>query len=221
MPDDRGARPESPAPQAEVSMAVRTAPGAVVARGPHDVVEAATSCYLRGEPLDMSALASQLGIGRATLYRWVGNREELLARVIAETSERTFRAAMKDAKGEGVEFVLDAIGRFMHAVASAEPLATLTQREPLLFIRLAMSPGVIEERAASFVGELLDGEQAAGRLELELPVPVLAEAIVRICDAHLYANLLGRGAPEISTALEVVGLLLGSRPAATRVAVAN
>lgn len=194
-------------------MAARPAPGAV-AKGPHDVVEAATGCYLRGEPLDMSALAAQLGIGRATLYRWVGNREELLARVIAETSEGTFRSVVKDAKGEGVAFVVDAIGRFMHAVASAEPLAVLTQREPLLFIRLAMSPGVIEERAALFVGELLDQEVAAGRLELQLPVPVMAEAIVRLCDAHLYANLLGRGAPEISTALDLVTLLLGGRPAA-------
>ena len=50
------------------------------------------------------------------------------------------------------------------AVALAQPLATLTQREPLLFIRLAMSPGVIEDRAAGFVGELLDHEVAAGRL---------------------------------------------------------
>jgi AcrR family transcriptional regulator len=193
-------------------MAARPAPDAV-AKGPHDVVEAATSCYLRGEPLDMSALATQLGIGRATLYRWVGNREELLARVIAETSERTFRAAVKDASGEGVAFIVDALGRFMQAVASAEPLAALTQREPLLFIRLAMSPGVIEDRAASVVGELLDQEVAAGRLELSLPVPVMAEAIVRLCDAHLYANLLGRGAPEIRTALDLVALLLGSRPA--------
>ncbi len=193
-------------------MAARPAPRAV-AKSPHDVVEAATSCYLRGEPLDMSALASELGIGRATLYRWVGNREELLARVIAETSERTFRAAVKDASGEGVAFVTDALGRFMRAVASAAPLTALTQREPLLFIRLAMSPGPIEDRAASFVGELLDQEVAAGRLELPLPVPVLAPAIVRICDAHLYANLLGRSAPEISTALDLVALLLGSRPA--------
>jgi len=94
----------------------------------------------------------------------------------------------------------------------------LTQREPLLFIRLAMSPGVIEERAASFVGELLDHEVAAGRLELQLPVPVMAEAIVRLCDAHLYANLLGRAAPEINTALDLVTLLLGSRPASATTA---
>src|SRR4029453_10213562 len=108
-------------------MSARPSAGAV-AKGPHDVVEAATGCYLRGEPLDMSALAAQLGIGRATLYRWVGNREELLARVIAETSERTFRAAVKDADGEGVAFITDALGRFMQAGASAAPRGTLTPR---------------------------------------------------------------------------------------------
>ena len=195
-------------------MAGSVAPARVprVAPGPTPL-QRAVRTYLDGEPLDMSALAGELGIGRATLYRWVGNREELLARVIAETSERTFRAAVKDAEGEGVAFVTDALGRFMRAVASAAPLTALTQREPLLFIRLAMSPGVIEDRAASFVGELLDAEVAAGRLELPLPVPVLAPALVRICDAHLYAHLLGRSAPEISTALDLVALLLGSRPA--------
>jgi hypothetical protein len=53
---------------------------------------------------------------------------------------------------------------------------------------------------------------------LRLPVPVMAEAIVRICDAHLYANLLGRGAAEINAALDLVTLLLGSRPASVAAA---
>lgn len=183
------------------------------ARGREDVVEAATRVYLRGEPLDMSALAAELRIGRATLYRWVGNREELLARVLAESTERTFLAAAKEARGEGVDMILDVTGRFMHAVASAKPLAALTRREPLLFIRLAMSPGTIEDRAAALVGELLDQEQSAGRITLALPTSVMAEAIVRLCDAHLYANLLGRGSPEIDTALDLVALLLGATPA--------
>jgi AcrR family transcriptional regulator len=180
------------------------------AKGIDDVVEAATHVYLRGEPLDMSALAAELGIGRATLYRWVGNREDLLARVLAESTERTFRSAAKEATGEGSARILDVTGRFMHAVASAKPLAALTQREPLLFIRLAMSPGMIEDRAAALIGEMLEQEQSAGRIELALPAPVMAEAIVRLCDAHLYANLLGRGSPEIATALDLVALLLGA-----------
>jgi hypothetical protein len=133
--------------------------------------------------------------------------------VLAESTERTFRAAAKEARGEGIEMILDVTRRFMHEVASAKPLAALTRREPLLFIRLAMSPGMIEDRAAALIGELLEQEQSAGRLELALPTSVMAEAIVRLCDAHLYANLLGRGTPKIDTALDLVALLLGARPA--------
>jgi hypothetical protein len=38
----------------------------------------------------------------------------------------------------------------------------------------------------------------------------MAQAIVRICDSHLYAPLLGRGDPEVETALQLVNLLLSA-----------
>jgi AcrR family transcriptional regulator len=178
------------------------------ASGPPDAIRAATRTYLRGEPLDMSALATELGIGRATLYRWVGNREDLLSAVLAEGTERTFRAAIKDADGEGVPLLLDCIRRFMHSVLETPALKALTQREPLLFLRLATMPGKIEGRAADLVSELLEQEAANGRVRLMLPAPVMAQAIIRICDSHLYAHLLGRGDPEVETALQLVSLLL-------------
>jgi AcrR family transcriptional regulator len=180
------------------------------AGGPSDAIRVATRTYLRGEPLDMSALAVELGIGRATLYRWVGNREDLLAAVLAEGTERTFRAAIKDAHGQGVSLVIDCMRRFMHSVLMTPALKALTQREPLLFIRLATMPGAIEGRAAELVSELLEQEAATGRLRLALPAPVMAEAIIRICDSHLYAHLLGRNEPEIETALQLVSLLLNA-----------
>ena len=158
----------------------------------------------------MSALATELGIGRATLYRWVGNREDLLSAVLAEGTERTFRAAIKDAEGEGVPLLLDCMRRFMHSVLDTPPLKALTQREPLLFLRLATTPGAIEGRAAELVGELLEQEAANGRVRLTLPAPVLAQAIIRICDIHLYAHLLGRSDPEVETALQLVSLLLNA-----------
>jgi AcrR family transcriptional regulator len=178
------------------------------ARGPADAITAATRTYLRGDALDMSALATELGIGRATLYRWVGNRDDLLAAVLAEGTERTFRSAVKGAQGEGIGLLLDCTRRFMHGVLATPALKTLTQREPLLFIRLATMPGAIEARAADMIGELLEQEAASGRLYLALPAPVLAQAITRICDSHLYAHLLGRGEPEIDTAVQLVELLL-------------
>jgi AcrR family transcriptional regulator len=187
-----------------------TAPdGGRRATGPSDAVRAATRTYLRGEPLDMSALALELRIGRATLYRWVGNREDLLAAVLAEGTEHTFRAAIKDAQGQGVPLVIDCMRRFMHGVLMTPALKALTQREPLLFIRLATMPGAIEGRAAELVSELLEQEAATGRVRLMLPAPVMAQAIIRICDSHLYAHLLGRNEPEIETALQLVSLLLG------------
>ncbi|MEU2557642.1 TetR/AcrR family transcriptional regulator, partial [Streptomyces sp. NPDC013313] len=56
-------------------------------------IDTAASMYLAEEPLDMSLLAERLGVGRATLYRWVGNRDELLGTVLAEATERTYRKA--------------------------------------------------------------------------------------------------------------------------------
>ncbi|SHM22113.1 QsdR family transcriptional regulator [Cryptosporangium aurantiacum] len=194
-------------------MAERSAP-VLHAKGPADVIALATRAYLDGEPVDMSALAHQLGIGRATLYRWVGNREELLAVVLAEATERTFRAAERSAQngaaGGGPEYVVDVLAKFMRSVLAAPGLKALTQREPMVFIRLATTPGAIEDRAAALVEELLERERAAGRLPLLLPVPPLAVAIVRVCDFHMYAHLLGRGAPEVETALQIVRVLVGA-----------
>ncbi len=190
-------------------------PGSARAGGPADAVAAATRIYLRGEALDMSALAGELGIGRATLYRWVGNREDLLAAVLAEGTERTYRAVIKDARGEGIALVIDCLRRFMHTVLATPPLLALTQREPLLFIRIATMPGAIESRSADLVAELLQQEAAGGRLRLMLPAPVMAQAIIRICDSHLYAHLLGRNEPEIETGLQLVELLLTAQQRGT------
>ena len=202
-------------------MTERSAP-LLPAKGPADVITLATRAYLDGEPIDMSALAHQLGIGRATLYRWVGNREELLGVVLAEATERTFRAAERKAlaaagndyvtgSAGGPDYVVDVLARFMRAVLAAPGLKALTQREPMVFIRLATTPGAIEDRAAVLIGGLLERERDAGRLPLVLPVSALAVAIVRICDFHMYAHLLGRGAPEVETALEIVRVLVGAR----------
>ncbi|WP_211247772.1 QsdR family transcriptional regulator [Cryptosporangium arvum] len=194
-------------------MAERSAP-VLQAKGPADAVALAGRAYLDGEPVDMSALAHQLGIGRATLYRWVGNREELLGVVLAEATERTFRVAERAARSAdstgGPEYVVDVIARFMRAVLAAPGLKALTQREPMVFIRLATTPGAIEDRAAALVEELLNQECATGRLTPALPVPALAVAIVRVCDFHMYAHLLGRGAPEVDTALAIVRVLVGA-----------
>jgi AcrR family transcriptional regulator len=172
-------------------------------------INAAASMYLSEEPLDMSLLAERLGVGRATLYRWVGNRDELLGTVLAEATERTYRNAMSHASGQGPEYVLDVFGRVMRSVESSTELRALTKREPMVFIKLALMPGPIESISASIAAEILQSQVDAGQLTLRLSPHVLGQALVRICDIHLYAPLLGREKAEIETALDLIALLLG------------
>ncbi|MGH8775503.1 MAG: QsdR family transcriptional regulator [Jiangellaceae bacterium] len=179
------------------------------ARGPRDVVDLATRCYLDGEPIEMSELAQQLGIGRATLYRWLGNRERLIETVLAEATDRTYRRAARHARGVGAARVLDLMRRGMRDVLAAEPLQVFTKREPLLFIRLATMPGKIEDQAATVIAEVIEEEITAGRLDLPVPARTVALGLVRISDALLYAPLFGRSEPEVETALDLAALLLG------------
>ncbi|GAA1533946.1 hypothetical protein GCM10009678_15350 [Actinomadura kijaniata] len=183
------------------------------AGGPAAAVAAATAHYLAGEPIDMSALAAELGVGRATLYRWVGSRERLLGAILAEMTERTYRRVMREVTGTGADRILDALERFMRAVVEAAPLKALTAREPGLFVRLAAAPGPVEERAKAMLVRELQREIDRGALRVTVPTETLAQAIVRIADSFMYAHYLGGTRPEIDTALEVIGLLLRPGPA--------
>ena len=184
-----------------------------------EVVKAAVRRYTRGEAIDMSDLAVELGVGRATLYRRVGNRDRLLGLVLADRTEYSFRRAQRDIRETGVPGIVALLNRFMTDVLDAEPLKIFVQREPLLFIRLATSMGPIETRSARLLGEVMATEQAAGRFTPWLPIPVLAEAIVRLGDAFMYAHLLGGPRRDLRTSLDVTSLLLD--PAAAREAAAR
>jgi AcrR family transcriptional regulator len=175
------------------------------------VLAAATRRYLAGERIDMSDIATELGIGRATLYRWAGKHDDVLAAVLVEQTEWLFRRTLAergDRAGTGVPRVLSILDGFMRAVLASVPLQRLTARDPVLFLRLATMPGAIEARSTRLIAELLEQESAAGRLVLALPAQVLGQAIVRVADAFLYRHLLGAGEPDLATALDVVALLL-------------
>ncbi|MFI6519367.1 QsdR family transcriptional regulator [Spirillospora sp. NPDC050679] len=187
----------------------RRGTGASGPDGPAAAVAAATAHYLACEPIDMSALAAELGVGRATLYRWVGSRERLLGAVLADMTERTGRAAARRVGGSGPERLLGVLDHFMRTVVAAEPLQAFTAREPRLFIRLATAAGPIEERASALLVAEIQREIDNGSLRTPLPTATLAQAIVRIADSFMYAHYLGGTRPEIDTALEVIGLLLG------------
>ena len=52
-----------------------------------DVRRAVAEQYLSGQRVDVTVVARQLGVGRATIYRWFGSREALLGEVVAHELE--------------------------------------------------------------------------------------------------------------------------------------
>jgi AcrR family transcriptional regulator len=74
---------------------------------PAGAFRGARRMFLRGERLDMQALAAELGISRATLYRWCGHREQLLADVLWSLSHQLFeRAKAEHPRHTGAERVM-------------------------------------------------------------------------------------------------------------------
>ena len=47
-----------------------------------DAFERARRWFLAGQRIDMQLLADEIGVNRATLYRWVGNRDQFLAELL-------------------------------------------------------------------------------------------------------------------------------------------
>ncbi|QRP45127.1 QsdR family transcriptional regulator [Amycolatopsis sp. FDAARGOS 1241] len=171
-----------------------------------DVVRAATEAYLRGESIDMSALAAELGLSRATLYRRVGNHEQLLGRVLADSTERTYRAVEAGVTGPpGLATTLVVVERFMHTVVTLTPLRQLATQDPALFAKVIMAPGEVETRATQLFTELLE----RNGLRFDVPAAAVAQAVVRIGDSFMYSQLLG-GEPRLDDAVQVIGLLLAT-----------
>jgi len=122
---------------------------------PADALDAAVATHLSGARVDMGVLAQQLGISRATLHRWVGSRELLLERVLAQRAELFIEVACSESKGTGEARVLDALRRLLDGARLADPARKFVMREPHLALRILTSEqGVVHRMIVQGLTEL-------------------------------------------------------------------
>src|SRR4051794_21198801 len=107
---------------------MNSAGGAVARRGRpaaasrDDVLSTATARYLRGERIDVLSIASELGVGRTTIYRWFGTREELIGEVLPRVTKPLLDQARADALGRGADRLVDTFDRFNRSLVAAPAL---------------------------------------------------------------------------------------------------
>src|SRR5688572_9771256 len=104
-------------------------PGRPAAASREDVQRAAAARYLAGERVDVQAIAAELGLGRTTIYRWFGSREQLIGDVLNRLTDRALEDARNGTKGKGAPGLLETFHRYNRGVADAPPLRAFLEQE--------------------------------------------------------------------------------------------
>jgi AcrR family transcriptional regulator len=179
---------------------------------PLDALELARRRWVAGERLEMGAMATELGISRATLYSWVGSRERLLGEVLWSFAEAGVAQARAQAQGTGADYIIDVTSRFVRLNAEFEPMRRFISSDPELALRLLTSKhGPVQERMIAVARELLEEQVESEALTPALDLDTLAYLMVRVSESFLYSDLITGAEPETEKAVEVVRLLLTAR----------
>ena len=183
-----------------------SAPAELTAEHVHHV---ARRRFLGRQRVSVEDIAAELGISRATAYRWVGNAEQLAGEVIASIAEATFRRALAEARGRGAARVIDVMARGMRYIATAPAYREFMERDPQKALRIVASKeGPVQQRTIALHQELLEEEVRRGALELPVDSHTMAYALVRTVESFLYADAIAGEKPDIDKAVEILKLML-------------
>jgi AcrR family transcriptional regulator len=191
---------------------VLPAGAAVPARIPAGIVAAAADTFVTGQRLDMRSLARRLGVARATLYRRVGNREQLLDELLWWRARRLLVDQVQASAGlAGIARLVAVIGGVLRAVARDRPLRAFLESDPETALRLLTGArSTVHRGMASALEKLIDLERGRGSFDASLDTPTLAYAILRISEGFLYSDVIADRTPDIDRATTVIeGLLTG------------
>jgi AcrR family transcriptional regulator len=185
---------------------------AAPAKVPPGIFASAVDAYVSGQRLDMQSLARRASVGRATLYRRVGNREQLLDEVIWWRARRLLvEQVQATAALAGVARIAAAIAGVLGAIERDEPLRAFLESDPEAAMRiLTGTRSTVHRGMARALENLIELERGRGTFEADLDTQTLAYAIVRICEGFLYADVVADRPPDIRRAITVIeALLLG------------
>ena len=152
----------------------------------------------------MQGLADELGVSRATLFRHVGSREELISLALWRLTERTLERPRRGGRPNGrrASCTPPGTGRYINAmVAGSAGLRRLLDDEPALTMRVLTEPrGRVQTGIVAFVEDLLRRDMAEFGLVTIIEPKALAYALVRLGESFLYADVLAARKPDVATA---------------------
>lgn len=177
-----------------------------------DAFKLARRQFIGGQRIEMQALASELGVSRVTLHRWVGTRDDLLGEVIWSLAAPTIRKAQAATRARGSEGIAEILWRFITATHQAPFMREFLEREQEIALRvLTTKSAPVQSRVVAAVQEMLVAEANAKRLELPMQPDDLAYVIVRLAESFTYTDVITGGQPNPDKARQAIAALLRPR----------
>lgn len=205
------ARAQSETPLERALSAPEPAPARAT---PLDALRAARQMWLTDQRIDMGRLATVLGVSRATLYNWVGDRERLTAEVLWSIAERTIAEGRRLAKGKrGVDYLTAVNEHYLNTLAGFEANRRFIERDPEFALRVLTSARTpFQRRLIAAVTELIEEQVRGGGYQPPLEPETLAYVLVRIGESFIFNDLITGDEPDLDKAVQASRVLLHAPP---------
>lgn len=200
-----------------MTIAARRPRGPTAAASRSDVLAVTRRRWLEGEKLEVRAIAAELGLGRATVYRWFGSRDALIGEVIATESEQYFLRARAKVPGHGAAALLETFDHINRGLTRSPALRSYLEQEREAALRLLTSTaGPVAPRAVAAIRRLIEDEAAAGHYRPAVEPETLAYAIVQLANAFIYNDAVAGIRGDVERLRDIEAALLGLEPAPGR-----
>ncbi|WP_054813879.1 QsdR family transcriptional regulator [Nocardia arizonensis] len=190
-------------------------PGRPASATREQVLDLTRRAFLAGERVDVQAIAAELGLSRASVYRWFGSRDGLLGTMLAAEHQRMLDRADARSRSRGAARILDVFDRVARWESDNEPFRRYFEHEPIYGLRIiTASDGPVQPRVVAAVETLIARVEEEDGYRPPLERPLLAYALVRLGEAFLYNDRAAGIHGDVDRLRQVLAVLLGVTPRA-------
>jgi AcrR family transcriptional regulator len=178
-----------------------------------DVIRVVRAQYLAGQRVDVTVVARELGLGRATIYRWFHSREALISEAVYAEFELLLARKRARVPGAGAAWLVGVLDGINRALSRSSALRHLLEQERQVGLRLLTSSGgTVQPRVVASFRALIDEQVDQGSYRPPASPETLAYALVRLMEAFLYNDAAIGIRGDHERLREVQAALLGVVP---------
>jgi AcrR family transcriptional regulator len=178
---------------------------------PIDAFRLARKWFLDGRRVDMQQLAAELGVSRATLYRWCGSRELLIGEVIWSINERSLGETRAKTRGSGRALITRTLQRSMAQIRDFEALKQFVAEDAEYALRIITSKqSVVQARLIEWTADFLKAEI---NVRADVDLADLAYVLVRVCESFVWSDMITGAPPATDKAVKIVDMLISAAEA--------